>query len=147
MKCASVKKLLDEYLLNELEPDVEMKINEHCALCTSCRNALDEFREVHETLKQVEPAHPSAGLYDRLIERMGRERSRHRFLWIFPRTFVYSAIAFFFGIVVMYSIENITLKRGLSESMDKQYEPTHHEIGSDTIAFYSVPAEHLVRRQ
>lgn len=83
MNCGQVLDRLPLLLYGELSFDEEERIEQHTAVCESCRRELESLRQLHETLDQAEAA-PPAGLLQncrrelrlRLHEEQAGARSR-----------------------------------------------------------------------
>lgn len=59
MNCRHIEELLPRYLENDLSADDRRGIDEHVASCARCRQSLETFRELEESLGELAASVPS----------------------------------------------------------------------------------------
>ena len=66
IRCEYVHSVLEEYLVNELNPDIQAAIETHLATCQPCQNELDFALEIGDTLKGMSKLQPPAEVLDQV---------------------------------------------------------------------------------
>lgn len=145
MKCAEVMKLLNEFVLEELDQETEIKVNEHCSQCNTCQKALNEQYAVADLLRSSERFEPSANLYRRVKSNIIVPEKEKRTFWGIPRSLVFAVAMFFLGVIVMRAVDVYVISMQPAAKNEIQTRPLRLEQRSDTVEFYTVPAENLAR--
>lgn len=145
MDCKELSKYFDDYILGELDPDIEIQLNEHISGCDRCQKEIEEKEKVIKFFKGLQRFEPSTEIYRRIKSRFVLSKKEKKLLWGIPRNLVYAMAAFCLGIVLMRAVDVLSLRMEESPKVEIRYEPTHKGLISDTIQFYSVPAKNLVK--
>jgi hypothetical protein len=73
-KCAEVHPNLGAYVLGGLESEEDDEVRRHLAICSDCRDGLEEFEEVKQALKATPPqADPPSHLKDEILSHVRGE--------------------------------------------------------------------------
>jgi len=145
MKCNEVVKHLNDFVLEELDQETEIQVNEHCAQCDTCQKALTERYAVTDLLKKSERFDAPAHLYGR-VKRSVFEPKKERFVfWGVRRSLVFAVAMFFLGVVVMRVVDVYVMSMQPAAKTEIRTEPLRLEQRSDTVEFYTAPAENLAR--
>ncbi len=145
MKCAEFREFYDEYVLREIDPEIEMQINEHLLECESCRKEISEREKIIDIFRRSQRFSPPGTLYRRVSDGIGAVHKERVPLFGLPRGVVYAAAAFVLGVVMTKAVDSLFLRveqLGPVEVKQEQLRPTPF---SDTVEFYSVPAKNLAR--
>ena len=144
MKCAEVRKYLNDFVLEELDQETEIQVNEHCAQCARCQQVLTERYAVVNMLKRSERFEPPAHLHRRVKQHVFVPKKTLAFRGI-PRSLVFAVAMFFLGVVVTRAIDFYVMSMQPAVQNDIQTQPLRLEHHADTVEFYTVPAENLAR--
>jgi anti-sigma factor RsiW len=145
MKCSQIKNHIIDYVLNELDPEHQITVNEHLAICSGCRDELRRTEAVIGGLRGATRFEPTPAVYGKITEQITVPRpKRTRFLGM-PRSLVYAFAAFILGVVITRSVDNIILNIRAPASVEVRRESPQKVPFSDTVEFYSVPAKNLAR--
>jgi hypothetical protein len=145
MKCEERRKYFDDYILGELDPTIEIQINEHVLVCKDCQKEIEDREKTIVLFKGLRRFAPSNRVYKRIRNKIYVPRKEKNLLWGLPRSLIHMAAAFLFGLVLMRSIDFIFLETKESPKIETKQEHMRKSPFSDTVQFYSAPAEHLVR--
>lgn len=145
MKCAEFRELYDDYILHELEPEIEMQINEHLLECESCRTEIAEREKIVDLFRGSQKFSPPATLYRRITDGIGVLRKERRPLFGLSRGLVYAAAAFVLGIVITRAVDSLLVTVERTSPVEVKQEQQRPMPFSDTVEFYSVPAKNLAR--
>ena len=101
MKCSHAIKMISQYVDDDLTPDEKKDFDSHIRSCTSCREALEETRAIHELFASA-PRFPAPyGFATRVLANLD-EKQRARTGRIFGfRPFFLRAAQVAFALVVM----------------------------------------------
>jgi anti-sigma factor RsiW len=89
---AVVMESLEEYLSGALEPAGERAIEAHLSTCETCREELQNMREMSgmfDTLRSEEIWQPAPGFYARLMEQVGERKTVPSFAGFFALDLVF----------------------------------------------------------
>jgi anti-sigma factor RsiW len=145
MKCKEICDLLDEYILGELDPEIEIQMNEHLSACQSCKAKMYEKEATITALRKVTTFNPSAQALRRIRRSLIGQGRKQPFLWRFPKRFVYALAAFLFGIVLMRSVDILIFKQKQAPKAELKFETRHQEPFVDTVEFYHAPAKNVAK--
>lgn len=145
MKCNKIKQYFDDYILGELDPIIEIQVNEHFAECERCRKEIEKKEAVIRVFKNAKRFEPSDKTYRRIKAHIITPKKEKRLLWLFPKSFVYAAAAFLLGVILMRSIDILLFQTEESPKVEIRYEAPQKEPFSDTVQFYSAPPKNLAR--
>jgi len=90
MKCAKAKKLIGDYMNNELSLQQQELLEQHIKKCPDCRTIFEDFQRIREAAGSLETFNPSDDLRKRILEgiktekpgfRTSRNSIRVRFRW------------------------------------------------------------------
>lgn len=70
MKCSEIEERLTAYLENSLPNEERGVIEQHCADCRHCRDALKDLRKTKEILENLDELEPPPWLADKVMERI-----------------------------------------------------------------------------
>jgi predicted anti-sigma-YlaC factor YlaD len=145
MKCIEIRECLFDHILGELDPEVEIQVNEHLAVCEVCRREFGKAESVVRSLRKGKPFEPAPAVYGRIAGSLTASRRQRTRLLGMPRSLVFALGAFLFGVVLTRSIDTVaTIGRRPARIEVRQEEPRISPF-SDTVEFYSVPAKNLAR--
>ncbi len=145
MECKETQKYFDDFILGELDPRIEIKINEHLTECKRCKKEFKKIESVITIMKRSKKFEPSTETYRRISSRITLPRKERRLVWGIPKSFVYAVAAFLLGIVVMRAIDVQIFSMQERPKIEVKYEPLRKEPFSDTVQFYAVPVKNLVK--
>ncbi len=143
MKCAESKPYLFDFVVDEVDPDIEIRIHEHLSECAECRAYVAEIESVAARLQSPTRFAPDPGAYRRIRDALPRKRKQKIFSWL-PVSAGYALAAFLFGAVIMHTADNLFMRERTTET-DVKYEPPSRLPYADTVEFYTVPVKNLVR--
>ena len=104
MKCSQIKNHIIDYVLNELDPERQIKVNEHLAICSRCRDELQRTEAMIDGFRGATRFEPTPAVFGKITEQITVPRpKRTRFLGM-PRSLVYTFAAFIFGVVIMIGL-------------------------------------------
>jgi len=63
MKCSEIKNHMIDYVLNELDPEYQIKVNEHLAICSECRGELQRTEVVIDGFRGTTRFEPTPAVY------------------------------------------------------------------------------------
>ncbi|MGD9380695.1 MAG: zf-HC2 domain-containing protein [candidate division WOR-3 bacterium] len=145
MNCADTKKHLIDYVLEELDPELQIQVNEHLAVCEKCRAGAAETERTVDEFKESARFKPASDVYRDIAERIVKPKpSRTRLLGI-PKSLVFALGAFLLGIIMTRSIDTVIRNRAQPSRIEVRQEVPRIAPFSDTVEFYSVPAKNLAR--
>ena len=145
MKCAEFREFYDDYILHELEPEIEMQMNEHLLECEQCRGEIVEREKIIDLFRKSQKFSPPATLYRRISDGIGVVHRERRQLFRLPKGLVYAAAAFVLGVVMTRAIDTLFLGVERTSPVEVKQERLRPTPFSDTVEFYSVPAKNLAR--
>lgn len=142
-ECSEITNHLVDYVLAELEPEVEIQVNDHLAVCEACRFELQRRESIIEGFRNSAKYRPSSDLYSKIAGRFKvRESQRGRLLGV-PRSLVFAFGAFVLGVVITSSIDRVIANVNRTSRMESWQQIPDTIPFSDTVEFYSVPAKNL----
>jgi len=101
MKCRRARKMLSQYVDDDLTPDEKKDFDSHVQNCASCREALGEIRAIHELFASARRFPAPYGFATRVLANLDeKERSGARGIFGF-RPFFLRAAQVAFALVVM----------------------------------------------
>ncbi len=145
MKCTEIRECLFDHVLRELSPDVEIKVNEHLAICKECTREFNKAESVVSNLRRYTRYKPSPVVYDRIAGSLTAPRRARAKLLGIPKGFVFALGAFLFGVVLTKSLDTVTNSQHRPSTIDVRYEEPRRSPFSDTVEFYAAPARNLAR--
>ena len=74
MSCKENESIIIEYVDGNLTPEASVELEQHIAMCQSCKNNLRETQAFLKDIKAVEPALPSDGLRTSFLEMLEEEK-------------------------------------------------------------------------
>ena len=145
MRCKETMNLMDDYLLGELTPEVEIQINDHLCECRTCKNELHKKEAEVELIRNSTVFKPGNDAFRRIKMNLPLgERPKDTILF-FPRRFVYAFAAFVLGIVLMRSFDILFFEKRELPQAEIKYETRHQEPFVDTVEFYHAPAKNVAK--
>lgn len=144
MKCADITGYLYDFVLEELDPDIEIRIHEHLTECTACRAAVQEIEKFTAALQDQTRFTPGSDVYRRVRRALPRKARQKLFSWL-PVSVGYALAAFLLGAVVMRAADFFIKGDEKTAEQKIQYEPLRKMPYADTVEFYTVPVENLAR--
>jgi hypothetical protein len=76
MKCSEIEERLTAYLENFLPNEEKTMIEQHCARCSRCRDALKDLERTKNILENLHEVEPPAWLADRVMTRITEAEER-----------------------------------------------------------------------
>ena len=146
MKCEEVKKFLNDYLLGELDPAIEIQINEHLNECANCQKDLKERENTVSILKDACRYAPAEEAYEKIRARL-EPRKKARPVWMpnWTKSLIFAAAAFLLGMVLMRTADILLIDAKQKPPIEAGYKPAYRIPFSDTIKFYTAPSKTLVK--
>ncbi len=145
MTCSELKSHLVDYTLGELSPELEIRVNEHLAVCKKCSVLLKQIGDTVSGFEGSARFKPTPGVYTRIAEKITVLKPEpSRFLGM-PKSMVFAFGAFMLGIVLTKSIDAIIISTRRVSGIEVRQEAPRRVPFSDTVEFYSVPAKNLAR--
>ncbi|KPJ70489.1 hypothetical protein AMJ52_09910 [candidate division TA06 bacterium DG_78] len=146
MKCEKIKKYVEDYLLDELEQSLEIKVNEHLSKCSHCQKDFAGKETLINLLRDSLKFQPSHKVYKRIHKTVQKGSVREKsVLQGLPRHLVYATAAFLLGVALMRTIDTIMWATEQHPQVEIRYEEPEKVYLSDTVQFYSAPPKHLAR--
>lgn len=145
MKCAKIKNLLFDYVLEELAPELQIQVNEHLAICEKCSNEVKRIEALIKDFKDSERFKPVSNIYGRIARQIRVPKAERARFFGMPRSVVFAFAAFLLGIVITRSIDAIIMNIRVPSRIEVRQETPRKTPFSDTVEFYSVPAKNLAR--
>jgi anti-sigma factor RsiW len=143
MKCTEIKPYLFDFVVDEVDPDIEIRIHEHLTECTECRVTVQEIEADSARLQSPTWFAPDPSVYRRIRDALPRKRKQRIFSWL-PVSAGYALAAFLLGAVIMHTADNLLLRERATEK-EVRYEPPSKMPYADTVEFYTVPVKNLAR--
>ena len=144
MKCTEIKPLLYDFVLDELDPDIEIRIHDHLDGCAACRSVVQEIESVAARLQSPTRFAPGPNVYRRIRDALPRKRKQKIFSWL-PVSAGYALAAFLLGAVIMHTADNLVLRKDRAAEREVRHEPPSRMPYADTVEFYTVPVKNLSR--
>jgi predicted anti-sigma-YlaC factor YlaD len=147
MDCSQLNKYLIDYLLEELEPVLEMKVNEHLNECSKCQKKMENMESFFTNIKEDKNIKADKKVLQNIKERIGIERKPLLLRFLNRPVKLYYAIAtLVFGLLIMSVTDVINEKiKPQQKEVKKEYKILYKPSGtdSDSIVFYSAPSHRL----
>ena len=146
MKCEDIKDCFDDFVLGEVDPAMEIAINEHLLECPACRQELGEREALFADLRRTTACPPPERAWHevrRSVQTLSRDRKPRFVRWFAP--IVYVATAFLTGMVLMRAADVITFRAREKPAMETGNRPSYRVPYSDTVQFYAAPAKNLAK--
>ena len=145
MNCKELKKYTIDYLLGELDPILEMRVNEHLLGCKKCQQEIVETEKLLEAVKDEKEYLPGKRIYQKIKKsiRMGKRFNPFSFLNR-PVKLYYAVATFLIGIFLM-SLTNIFIENNevQPKGIKTKYKAINESPPTDSIAFYAAPSHRL----
>jgi len=145
MKCSEMKKYLIDSVLEELDPELQMQVNEHLAICKTCRGEVQQTEAVIDSFRDPTRFKPASHVYGRIAKQIKMPEVKHASLAGMPKSLVFALGAFLLGIAVTKSVDAVIMNVRRPERIEVRQESPRRVPFSDTVEFYSVPAKNLAR--
>jgi anti-sigma factor RsiW len=145
MNCSQTKNLFNDYVLEELDPNIEIQVNEHVAKCENCRSELTDLETFVHDMHAPSRFRPDNAVYQRIKACLHLEPKKRRPFWIFPRNLVYAAATFLLGMALMRTADAVLFPVNAYKRSETQSEPIRKTPFADTVEFYTVPVENLAK--
>ena len=145
MKCAKVKKIIGDYMDNELSGEERALLEQHIKKCPDCRMVLEDFQRIRDTAESLEAYTPSEILRERILEgivkdkqefRTSRNSPRVRFRW------AAAAVSAFLILVVGYTL--VKINKTQQEISIHNYEEFIIDKLQEAQQHYSMAAANLI---
>jgi anti-sigma factor RsiW len=145
MNCEDTKKYLVDHVLGELAPELQIRVNEHLAVCDKCRTEAAATERMVDGFRESVRFMPAPDVYRDISTRIRKTKPGRARLFGIPKSLVFALGAFLLGIVVTRSIDTVSRNRTESMRIEVRQEAPRKTPYSDTVEFYSVPAKNLAR--
>ena len=146
MKCKETVELLDDYILGELTPEIEIQLNDHLYECETCKKRLHEKEAIIAGLKKTTKFEPSIEALRRIKVLLPKKHVTEPTFLFFPRKrFAYALTAFILGLILMRSLDILFFKQKEIPQTEIKYETRHQEPFVDTVEFYHAPAKNVAK--
>lgn len=112
MKCSKAKKLISEYIDDELDAKKASSLRDHIEACPDCQKFLKDFQKITDQAKDLEEKTPSGKTWFRIQARLRDEREgtaapawgQRRRILLFPPALRYAVSAAFLLLVVFGAV-------------------------------------------
>ncbi len=146
MNCREVNEYLDDLILGELSPEIEIKIHDHLETCASCGKELSAREAAAAFLRTGNTLAPESRLYTRVAQQLPRvERKLVAAMPSWLRTLAFATAAFVLGIICMRAADVVIMNAKLAPTAEARYRPVFRAPFSDTVLFHAAPSKHLVK--
>jgi anti-sigma factor RsiW len=145
MKCLEISDYLIDYVLEELNPELQIQVNEHLAICKKCQAEVQQTQGFIDNFRGTARFEPTSEVYKKIAEQVRMPKPEHRRLFGIPRNFVFAFGTFLLGIVLTRSIDLFIVNARRPSRIEARQEAPRNMPFSDTVEFYSVPAKNLAR--
>lgn len=146
MKCQEFRDHFDDYILGEVEPAIEIQINEHLLECDACRGDVEERETLYKDFRNIPKTGPPGSAFFRVKKSIyPPPQAKKPFYahWTF-RTAALAA-TFILGMVLMRGMDVVSLRNREKPAAETGTRPSYRIPYADTIKFYSAPAKNLAR--
>jgi hypothetical protein len=76
MRCSKAKKLISDYVDNELKERQSVHLERHFHKCSDCRKLLEDFKSIAKSAKELDELKPSQGTWLKIRERLTPEEQK-----------------------------------------------------------------------
>ncbi len=143
MDCKEIRTNLFDYLLGELDPLIEMRVNEHLLECKECRRQIEETERLFETLKDSREFIPDNSILKSIQENALVNRKFNPFAFLNKPVKLYFAVAaLLFGILLIF-LPSLFTDNEQVEPLKTKTKPKYESTTADSIAFYAAPSHRL----
>jgi anti-sigma factor RsiW len=101
MKCKHVRKMISQYVDDELSPDEKKDFDSHIQSCASCREELEETRTLHQLFASAERFHAPHGFATRVLANLEEKEGSRLWSLVSFRPFFLRTVQVAFAFVVM----------------------------------------------
>jgi anti-sigma factor RsiW len=138
MNCEHIDEMLPRYLENNIPADERGGIEEHLASCARCRQSLETFRELEESLGELASSVPSWDAAEaRFVRRFGM-RSPRPIIAVFTSAPFLAGLSFIALGVVLFVRGNLIL--GAMQSLGPRYAITFDGFARTLSGWFTVAA-------
>jgi predicted anti-sigma-YlaC factor YlaD len=146
MSCEEIREHIDDYILGEVDPALEIRINEHVLSCAQCRRELEEREAGIGYFAAVPKAAVPDGAFRTIRSRLfPPRRGKRPFFASFGGRLVFVSAAFLVGMVLMRMVDVASFRVKARPAIETKARPYYRIPFADTIKFYSAPAKNLAR--
>jgi anti-sigma factor RsiW len=146
MSCEEIRKHIDDYILGEVDPALEIRINEHVLRCVACRKELEEREAGIGYLTSIPKAAVPDSAYRTIRSRLFPPcREKRPFFASLAGRLVFVSAAFLVGMVLMRTVDVVSFRGKARPAVETKARPYYRIPFADTIKFYSAPAKNLAR--
>jgi hypothetical protein len=76
MRCTKAKRLISDYINNDLKGRRSHRLEKHLGRCSACRKTLEDFRKIAQNAREKEELSPSRQTWHKIRERLTPEDQR-----------------------------------------------------------------------
>lgn len=76
MRCSKAKKLISDYVDNELRERQSVHLEEHFHKCSDCRKLFEDFKNIAKSAKELDELRPSQDTWLKIRERLSPEEQK-----------------------------------------------------------------------
>jgi anti-sigma factor RsiW len=145
MNCREVNEYLDDLILGELSPEIEIKIHDHLETCASCGKEHSAREAAAAFFRTVNTLTPGSRLYTRIAQHLPQAERKPAGAPSWLRTLAFATAAFVLGIICMRAADLFVMSTKLTPTAEARYRPVFRAPFSDTILFHAAPSKHLVK--
>ena len=145
MNCREVNEYLDDLILGELSPEIEIKIHDHLESCASCGKELSAREAAAAFLRTGNTIAPESRLYNRIAPQLPQVEHKPAGTPFWLRTLAFATAAFVLGIICMRAADMLIMNTKLTPNAEARYRPVFRAPFSDTVLFHAAPSKHLVK--
>lgn len=145
MDCREIKRYIEDYVLGELDPGIEIQVNTHLTECENCQREIEERESLVNLFRESRRFEPSLETYSRVRSNIRLPQKRRGLVRGVPKSLIFVTASFLFGIVVMRAVDVFIFSLAERQKVEATYEPLQQEPFSDTVQFYTVPVKNLAR--
>ncbi len=146
MKCQELNEYFDDYILGEVDPALEIRINEHLPECSKCRAEVEEKERLTDYFTIKTSRQPPADAYRKIKDRIFLPgRVRKPFWASYTVRLAALSAAFVFGMILMRVADVVALRSKNEPGIETKARPYYRVPYSDTVQFYAAPAKNLAK--
>jgi predicted anti-sigma-YlaC factor YlaD len=145
MDCKTVQRQLVDYLLDELDSKLEIRISEHLVNCTACQKEAERLELLFQSIRDEEPVVPSDRVLNRIRLKTGSKAAMTPLTILQKPVRLYHALATLILGIVLATLSNVGMKRTTAgpETVAESYQVIRQSPVSDSITFYTAPSHRL----
>lgn len=155
MKCSQIKEMFPDFLIGEINETIQKKIQEHVAVCDSCREELESLSAIWTKLGVLPEEQPSSNVRTRFysaLEKYKQSQEQEKTQpnlgkllkgWLEPRTLRRPALLFSSALLILV----VGLVTGYFLHSSKQRDSEISRLRQDVLQIRKITAVSLIRQE